>query len=341
MQTHHRAPVLRYSDHPSTAVPRREDARVTVIVVTHDRPRELAGVMRQLRQLPERPRLIVLDNASHHALAVAQVASLNGADLVRCDRDLGAAACNEVVAAVTTPHVAFCDDSTWWSDGALKRACDLLDEYPHIGAINGRVLVGDAQIEHPRCVRMKLSDLDNMGLPGPALMSFMSNAVVMRTRAFRHAEGYEPHVFDGAEEALIGLSLAALGWRIVYAQDVTMHQLNRSPREGAPERTSVARHRLWVAWLRLPWGEAWRETRAVLSDAWRQGHFGSVLWRSIRPLYWLMLRRRAVPEPVADMHRIARAQSPFSARLQAQPPNIDQAAAPGRAPSQPGNMPPC
>lgn len=319
MQTPHRAPVLRFSD-PSSAnakahLSRRpEDPRVTVVVVTHDRPRELAGIIRQLRQSPEQPRLIVLDNASRHAVAVAQIARLNGADLVRHEHHLGAAVCNQVVASVTTPHVAFCDDGTWWSDGALKRACDLMDEYPHIGAINGRVLVGSSETEHPGCERMQHSTLDNTGLPGPALITFMSNAVVMRTRAFRHAQGYEPQAFKGAEEALIGLSLAALGWRIVYAQDVTMHQLAAVACHAAITPTLVARNRLWVAWLRLPWPDAWRETRAVLSGAMHDGLLWPVLWHSVKPISSLLLRRRAVPELVAQMHRAARLPSCASER---------------------------
>lgn len=336
MQTHHWAPVLRFSDHPSTVTPRRESSRVTVIVVTREHPRDLAGVILRLRQLTELPRLIVLDNASGHAQAVAQIAELHDADLVRCEHHLGASACNQAVASVTTPHVAFCDDGTWWSDGALKRACDLLDEYPHIGAINGRVLVGSSETEHPICERMQHSPLDNSGLPGPSLISFMSNAVVMRTRAFRHAQGYEPEVFDGAQEALIGLSLAALGWRIVYARDVTMHQLPAAQCGMAATPAMVVRNRLWVAWLRLPWPDAWRETRAAFSDAWHGGHFWTVLWLSIRPLSSLVLRRRAVPDPVSAMHRAAGALMDSSLRAQ---PHLKTAQRPAAGRST--GMPPC
>lgn len=336
MQTHHRAPTLRFSDHPSTAESRPEDPRVTVIVMTRERPRELAGVIRRLRQLSEQPRLIVLDNASRHAVAVAQLARLHDAHLVRCEHHLGASAFNQVVARVTTPHVAFCDDGTWWSDGALKRACDILDEYPHIGAINGRVLVGSSETEHACCAPMQHSTLDNTGLPGPALLSFMSNAVVMRTRAFLHAEGYEPEVFRGAEEALIGLSLAALGWRIVYVRDVTLRQLPPQAGAAATTPTLVARNRLWVALLRLPWPDAWRETRAVLSGAWHDGHVWSVLWHSIKPLSWLVLRRRAVPDLVAEMHRRARSLADASTRAQPQGQSL-----PRPASGRPTNMPPC
>lgn len=103
---------------------------------------------------------------------------------------------------------------------------------------------------------------------------------------------------------MIGLSLAALGWRMVYVQDVTLHQLSCT-RAKAPSPILILRNRLWVAWLRLPWRDAWRETRAVLSDAWQAGQLWPVLWRSLQPFSWLLLNRRAVPDLVAEMHRTA------------------------------------
>ncbi len=339
MQTQHRAPVLRFSDHPAIASLKREDARVTVIVVTHERPRELDCVLSQLRQLPEQPRVLVLDNASRQAGAVARIARLHGAELVRCEQHLGAAACNPVVAQVTTPHVAFCDDGTWWTQGALKRACDLMDEYPHIGVINCRVLTANGEAEHPICERMQHSTLDDTGLPGPALISFMANAVVMRTRAFRHAEGYEPEAFRGAEEVLIGLSLAALGWRIVYARDVTMHQLPTIHSHAHQDPVMEARNRLWVAWLRLPWPYAWQETQAALATAWREGNLWSVLWHSAKPLSRLVLRRRAVPDLVARMHRATCSSAGPPARAQTQAKALQRPEQ--HAAGRPTNMPPC
>jgi GT2 family glycosyltransferase len=337
MQTHHRPPLLRFFERASTAASSRAAPRVTVIVMTREQPQGLAGVLQQLRQLPEQPRLIVLDNASCHAAAVAQVARLHGADLVRCEHHLGTSAFNQVVARVTTPHVAFCDASTWWSDGALKRACDILDEFPHIGAINGRVLVGSNEDEHDCCTRMQHSTLDNAGLPGPALLSFMSNAVVIRTRAFRHAGGYEPQAFCGAEDALIGLSLAALGWRMVYVPDVTLHQLSCTRAKAPPSPILILRNRLWVAWLRLPWRDAWRETRAVLSDAWQAGQLWPVLWRSLQPFSWLLLNRRAVPDLVAEMHRTA-----SSSAATSDPARAPSRPLPKQAPGRPtNNMPSC
>lgn len=336
MQTQHRAPALRFSDHPATFPSRRQAPRVTVIVQTRHRPAELASVLWRLRQLPERPRLIVLDNASPHAVAVAHIARSHEAELVRVEQPEGEAACNRIVANVTTPHVAFCDDSTWWEPGALAHACDLLDEYPHIGVINGRVLLDQSGKEHPLCERMQHSTLDRTGLPGPALITFMANAVVMRTRAFRHAEGYEPQVFAGIEEALIGLSLVALGWRIVYAPEVILHQLPAAPPGTVIDPTLRARNRLWVAWLRLPWREAWRETRSTLGGAWRDHRLLPVLWQSLRPLSWLVLRRRAVPELVAEMHRAARDTLSLTSRPPTQAPPRRRA-----RPQRSGNMPPC
>lgn len=281
------------------------DLRVSIVVLTHDRPQELAQVLEQLCLLPESPRIVVVDNGSHDADAVARIARAHGdrVKIVRSPLNLGAAGRNIGVAHVRTPYVAFCDDDTVWQSGALRRACDWLDDYPHIGVINGRVLVGAQQTEDPACARMRDSPLDNTGLPGPALISFMAGAVVMRAKAFRQSRGYEPRLFLGAEEALMSLNLAALGWRMVYAHDVVTRHLPSPARDKARRTLLLARNRLWVAWLRLPGADAWRETRVILESARLQGLFWPVLGLSLRGAAWVMLHRRVVPDVVADMHR--------------------------------------
>jgi len=281
------------------------DLLVSIVVLNHDRPRELAQVLGQLCLLPERPRIIVVDNGSPDAMAVTRITRAHGSrvKLVRSEVNLGAAGRNLGVEHVHTPYVAFCDDDTAWRPGALRRACDWLEEHPHIGVVNGKVLVGEQEIEDPACTRMRDSPLDNTGLPGPALISFMAGAVVMRTRAFRQARGYEPRLFLGAEEALMALNLAALGWRMVYAADVVTRHMP-SPLRDKPRRDLLlARNRLWVAWLRLPWADAWRESRVILQEAMAKGQLWPVLRRSFRGALWVMLHRRVVPDVVAEMHR--------------------------------------
>jgi GT2 family glycosyltransferase len=298
------------ADESGDATMDRPDPRVTVVLLTYNRPFELERTVYHLRRLPEHPRIIVVDNGSHDAAAIAGIQRYPDVMLVRSPRNLGAAGRNLGVARVDTPYVAFSDDDTWWHPGALQRACDLMDAHPCIGVVNGRVLVGVQEWEDPACSRMASSPLDDAGLPGRAIISFMAGAAVMRTQAFREAGGYEPRLFLGAEEALMSLDLAARGWRMVYARDVVTHHLPSPSRDVKARRIAVARNRLWIACLRLPWADVRREAMVLLKDARRQDVLMPVLWRVLLGLPWVLARRRVVPAHVSAMHRTVFAGSP-------------------------------
>jgi GT2 family glycosyltransferase len=277
------------------------ERRVSVVVLTHQRIDELKRCLAQLSRLPERPALIVVDNASSDGSAAFVARCHPDAELVRCTRNLGAAGRNAGVARVCTPYVAFCDDDTWWAAGALTRAADLLDRHAGVAAIAAHVLVGAEERDDPTCVAMAASPLAAEGLPGPALVSFMAGAVVMRTVAFREAGGYEPRLFLGAEEALLGMDLLAAGWHIVYARDVVTHHHPSLVRDGEGRRVMLARNRLWLAGLRLPWRLAWRESRVVAREAAAAGVLRPALFQALAGLPWVLSHRRVLPEAVIAM----------------------------------------
>ncbi len=280
-----------------------QDDRVSVVVLTYNRLDELTRTLRHLAALPEQPRIIVVDNGSDHDAARRQVAGLPSVELVHSGCNLGAAGRNIGVARVRTPYVAFCDDDTWYAPHALRQACDLLDAHPRVGAVSARVLVGPELREDPACERMARSPLAMRELPGPALISFMAGAVVMRTQAFREVGGYEPRLFLGAEEALMGLDLAAKGWHMVYAHHVVLHHHPSTLRDSAQRRLLLARNRMWIAWLRLPAGAAWRETVRILRDTDGSGEAAVALKEAMHGLGWVLTHRRPVPRHVHDMHR--------------------------------------
>jgi GT2 family glycosyltransferase len=280
------------------------DRRISVVVLTHDRPAELERTLARLHALPEQPPLIVVDNASAPGSVDAVLRSFPTVERVRCERNLGAAGRNAGVARVRTPCVAFCDDDTWWAPGALRRAADLLDAHPALAAVSARVLVEPSQRTDPTCEHMARSPLGGAGLPGPALIAFMAGAVAMRTAAWREAGGYESKLFLGAEELLLGLDLATRGWRMVYAADVvTHHQPSPAGRDSRGRRVALARNRLWIAWMRLPASTAWHETRRLLHQAAADGMRGTVLCQALAGLPWALARRRAVPPQVDAMFR--------------------------------------
>lgn len=281
------------------------EARVTVLVLTHQRPAELRRTLAHLCRLPERPAIVVVDNGScpRNARANREAAAEAGGGLLRLSRHVGAAACNLAVAHVRTPFVAFCDDETWWADGALERAIEIMDTCSDVALVNGRVLVGPEQREAPVCRRMANSPLDRAGLPGASLLSFLPRAVVMRVAAFREAGGYDPRLGLGAEAVLMGLDLATIGWHMLYAPDIVVHH-HPSPACRHPERrVMLARNRLWVAVLRLPWGDVLREARQILRQAQAEGLAGQVVWRTLTGLAWPFLNRQVVPGDVIRKYR--------------------------------------
>jgi GT2 family glycosyltransferase len=281
------------------------DPRVSVVVLTHQRPVELQRTLQRLWQLPEQPPIIVVDNASTPGTVDSVVRVFPHVELVRCERNRGAAGRNEGVARVRTPYVAFCDDDTWWEAGSLRSAADLLDTHPRLAAVAARVLVGPDQRTDPTCERMMQSPLHCGDLPGPALIAFMAGAVVMRTDAYLEVGGYERRLFLGAEEILMGLDLWTHGWRIVYSTDVaTHHHPSRAGRDPTGRRIAEARNRLWIALLRLPLATAWRDAQRIMREAARAGVLTQALRQTVPGLPWALLRRRPIPPEVDKMYRL-------------------------------------
>jgi GT2 family glycosyltransferase len=267
------------------------DTRVSVVVLTHNRAYELERTLCSLFRLPEAPAVIVADNASGADTAEV-MRRFPQATHVRLPCNRGAAGRNAGVEHVRTPYVAFCDDDTWWASGALSCAADLLDAHPRLAAVAARVLVGAHEQLDPACLRMARSPLAAEGLPGPALIAFMAGAAVMRVSAYRSVGGYEPRFFIGAEEPLMGLDLATQGWQMMYAADVVVHHHPSRTRDVLARRVLEGRNRLWLAWLRLPWRMAWRDSRILLRDLSGQGVAGAAVRAALRGLPWVLARRQ-------------------------------------------------
>src|SRR5690242_13845141 len=95
---------------------------VTVVVATRDRRTELSRTLGHLARLPERPEVIVVDNASRDGTARLVRDEHPRVRLLRLSRNMGASARSAGVLAATTPHVAFSDDDSWWAPGSLAAA---------------------------------------------------------------------------------------------------------------------------------------------------------------------------------------------------------------------------
>lgn len=279
-------------------------ARLTVVVLTHNRVDQVLDTLAKLVALPDRPNVVLVDNASTDGTAQRVSLRYPSVRVVRSEANLGAAGRNLGVACVATDYVAFCDDDTWWQANSLNRAVAILDAWPEVGVLSARVVVGEDEASDATCALMQASPLGARALPGPALIGYMAGASVFRTAVFRGAGGYEPKLFIGGEEELIALDVLASGLAIVYADELVVHHHPSTLRDSARRRRLLARNAAWIAWLRLPMPEAWRTTLRALDLMRREGTLLRDAAAMFAALPWALARRRVIPPRVRRMRAI-------------------------------------
>ncbi|MEO3749380.1 glycosyltransferase [Streptomyces sp. B6B3] len=282
-----------------------EGGRVTVVVITHDRRKELLHTLDRLERLPERPPVVVTDNGSGDGTAAAVARRHPGVRVLRPGANLGAVGRNLAVRHVSTPYTAFCDDDTWWSPGSLSGAADLLDEHPEVAAVTARIVVEPDGAEDPIVEELRGSPLPRPdGLPGPALGSFLAGATVLRTDAFRAAGGFSPRLWLGGEEELLAMDLMAAGWWLVFDERLTIHHAPSALRDASRRRADGIRNTLWTTWLRRRPVAASRRTAGLLRRVPRDSTTAGALLRATAGLPWLLRERRAVPREVERRLRL-------------------------------------
>ncbi|RBM13851.1 glycosyl transferase [Prauserella sp. PE36] len=274
-------------------------SRTTVVMITHNRRAEALRTLEHMTNLPDGAPIIVADNASSDGTAEAVSRHFPGVELLCCDRNLGALARNLAVWHVRTPYVSFCDDDTRWQPGSLRRAAELLDEYPGLGSVTGRCLVEPELREDPITPELRESPVPGPDwLPGPALMGVMAGLTTFRVEAFREVGGFSPRMWLGGEEELLAIDLAAHGWWMCWAEDVVIHHAPSKQRDPRRRRQLGIRNTLWTLWLRRPVRSAARRTAAVLRSAPADLATASAALEALRGLPWVLRERWVVPQRV-------------------------------------------
>ncbi|TWV30599.1 glycosyltransferase [Streptomyces misionensis] len=276
----------------------------TVVVITHNRRAELLRTLAELRRLPERPRVIVTDNASTDDTAGAVARDFPETTLLRPGRNLGAVGRNLAVRHVRTPYVAFCDDDSWWEPGSLARAAELLDTRPRLAAVTARIVVEPEGTEDPVVRELRESPLPGPDwLPGPALGSFLAAATVMRTDAFRAGGGFHPGLWLGGEEELLACDLLRQGWWFAYAEELTVHHQASRLRDSTARRVLGLRNTLWFTWLRRPLLPALRRTGHLIRTVPHDAASARAFAHATAGLPWVLRQRDPVPPELE--HRLA------------------------------------
>jgi GT2 family glycosyltransferase len=282
------------------------NARISVVVLTHNRMREVMETVERLLALPEQPDVIVVDNGSEDGTPGALRERFAEVQVIACGRNLGAAGRNLGVASAATDYVAFSDDDTQWWPGSLAHAVRVLDASPRVAVLSGCVVVGDEQRTDPTCLSMNASPLASDGLPGPALVGYMAGACVFRTAVFRELGGYEPRLFIGGEEALVSLDVLDRGYAIVYCDGLTVSHHPSPSRDARLRRRMLARNAALVAWLRLPLREAIAASCRALAVCAKEGAFMRDMARMLADTAWAWPRRHVVDAMVLEMRRQVR-----------------------------------
>ncbi|HEY1377113.1 MAG TPA: glycosyltransferase [Gemmataceae bacterium] len=271
------------------------DPRTAVVIATRNRAACLGFALARLLALPERPRIVVVDNGSSDGTPAIVRAGFSTVEVVSLPANRGAAARNVGVERVMAPYVAFADDDSWYAPGALATAANLLDRHPRLGLIAARVLVGPDETIDPTCAVMAASPLRATDLPGPAVLGFLACGAVVRRAAFLAAGGFSGRFGVGGEEELLAIDLAAAGWSLAYIPSVVAHHHPPLRPASADRRRVQARNALWSAWLRRRPAGALRRTLRLVRPALRDPVTRAGVVAALGGLVHVVRDRRPVP----------------------------------------------
>jgi len=189
---------------------------VAVVIPARDRADLLAACLGRVGPARE---VIVIDDGSRDAPAIAAVAHAGGARVVRHPSPRGpAAARNTGAAASSAPLVAFLDSDTRPEPGWLG---PLLGHFadPLLAAVAPRIAVpaGREAIAAYESVRSPLDLGDTPGIvaPGRRVGFIPAAALVIRRQALTGAHGFDDEMRFGEDVDLIW-RLAGAGWTVRY-----------------------------------------------------------------------------------------------------------------------------
>ncbi|CAL9612000.1 glycosyltransferase family 2 protein [Streptomyces sp. NPDC057838] len=286
------------------AIARPDPGPVGIVIATRNRSATLAEALQRLRALPERPEILVVDNASTDDTRTRLARDFPDVRVLALPLNHGALARTHGARLLDTPYVAFSDDDSWWAPGALDTAVRLFEEHPRLGLIAARTLVGPAADPDPLNEVLAGSPLGRVDdLPGTQVLGFLACASVVRRTAYLDAGGFHRLLFFGGEETLLAYDLAARGWGVTHCPDVVAHHHPApAPRTGRP--VVQRRNELLTAWLRRPVPYALARTRELAAEARHDDHARRALRGTLVRLPAALRERRPLPPHVERAARL-------------------------------------
>jgi GT2 family glycosyltransferase len=275
-------------------------------MITRNRCAETLSTVRRLIALPERPRVIVVDNGSADGTVAALRAMAScHVEVIPLHKNLGAAGRNIGIDYARTPYIAFSDDDSWWAPGALHQAADLFDAHHRLALVAAQILVGPDERIDPTCEQMATALTDGAAGVGVPIVGFIACGAIVRRHAFREAGGFEVRFGVGGEETVLALDLLRSGWQMRYVDELVAYHHPSSARDPVARRRREMRNALWSAWLRRPTASAlaatWETLRASMSD--RDSRLA--LLEALQGMPWALKNRRPVPPSIEQQIRRA------------------------------------
>jgi GT2 family glycosyltransferase len=265
----------------------------------------LLATLERLRRLPQRPPVVVVDNASSDGTAAAVRRRFPEFTVLRLEENLGTAARTKGAELLDTPIVAFADDDSWWADDALDVVARAFAAHPRLGLVAARVLVGHEQRLDPTCASMRASALPpDPALPGPRILGCVACGAAVRRAPFLSVGGFERRLEIGGEETLLAIDLAAAGWALCYLDAAVVHHHPDGGRLRPERDVIVARNDLWTLWLRRPLRLATLETARLAARARHDPIARKSISAVARGAPWLIRNRRPAPASVERDLRI-------------------------------------
>lgn len=274
---------------------------ISIVVVTRNRAETLLGTLANLTDLPQKPPIIVVDNASTDGTPERVRVAFPKVTVLALPENKWCAARNDGVEMARTPLVAFCDDDSYWQPEALSRAETYFRRYPHLGVLAGKILIGETQTVDSVCHAMCNSPLtDPKPLPGPAVLGFVCCAVVVRREAFLSVGGFDRRFAIAGEERMFSVDMRTKGWSLAYAEDVVAHHYPSPLRNVAQRTWHITRDTLWYYWLRRPAYYALRHTLLILKQIGKDAHIRRGFWLALKAAPEILFDRQVVPKPVEE-----------------------------------------
>jgi len=298
----------------------------SIVMITRNRGEQIRTALEKLLVLPERPKIIVVDNGSSDATAGIVREMRGSIEVIQLDRNLGCAGRNVGVLKAKTPYIAFSDDDSWWAAGSLARAVELFESNPGLGLIAARILVGPNQQLDPICEVMAISDLPHDSRSaiwdvGRPIVGFAACGAIVRREAFLKAGGFEQRLGVGGEETILALDLLRNGWQLAYVDEITAYHRPSPIRDRAKRRQVEVRNALWSAWLRRPGSSTLAETWRILKRSFKDQSYRAGFIEAARGLPWVLPARNPVSAEID--YQIKLADKVFQAYNFPRPSNVE------------------